>query len=156
MTRKIAVITLIAGLMAVPQIGAQAQPDFTGNWKQSNERCVPRRTGNVDLRIDHRDPKLIVETTMSREAAPARYAVQHYTTDGRASTSTGADGDEFHTSIVWQGQSLVFSVEEHEDGRVILSKEIWTLLEHEAVLKRVRESPDGDTQQMLIYTRQKP
>jgi hypothetical protein len=155
-TKRIAVIAFIAGLMASPQIGAQTQLDFTGNWEQNNERCVPRRAGNVVLRIDHRDPKLIVETTMLREPAPARHAVQHYTTDGRASISTGADGDEFHTSIVWQGQSLVFSVEEHEDGRVIHSKEIWTLLEHGAVLKRVRESPDGDTQQVLIYTRQIP
>ena len=67
--------------------------------------------------------------------------------------STGADGDEFHTSITWSGLSLVFAVEEHEDGRILLSKETWTLLENGAVLQRVRGRSDGGEKQTLIYTR---
>ena len=52
--------------------------------------------------------------------------MQRYTTDGKVSMSTGADGDEFHTSVVWKESSLVFSIEEHEDGRILLSRETWT------------------------------
>ena len=76
---------------------------------------------------------------MLRNSGPPRHAVQRYSTDGRTSVSTGADGDEFHTSVTWSGPSLVFAVEEHEDGRIILSKETWTLIENGAALERCRE-----------------
>ena len=74
--------------------------------------------------------------------------------------STGADGDEFHTAIVWQGSRLVFSMEEHEDGRVILSKETWTLVENGSALDIDRETSNVDgshtPNQTLIYLRQTP
>jgi hypothetical protein len=108
------------------------------------------------LRIDHNDPHLTVETTIVRSTGAARHAVQHYTTDGKVSVSTGADGDEFHTSIVQQDRSLIFSVEEHEDGRILLSREIWTLIETGAALERVREgAPNSGEKQTLIYLREK-
>ena len=160
MKRRLFFGLLLAILMAPPGICSQSNPDFSGTWKQSNERSIPNRMGNVTLHIDHRDPELTVETTILRSAAAPRHAVQRYTTDGKVSISTGADGDEFHTSIVWNGQSLIFSVEEHEDGRIILSKEIWTLIENGAALQRVRErenaSPAGAGKQTLIYLREAP
>jgi len=135
-------------------------PNFSGTWKQSNDRSVPPRKGEVTLRIDHRDPDLIVETTAQRASSPPRHAVQRYTTDGKTSISTGADGDEFHTSIVWNGPTLIFSIEEHEDGRIILSKETWTLIDNGAALQRDRElsdkSADGTRKQTLLYLRQPP
>jgi len=142
--------------LAVYAAVEQIRPDFAGTWKQSNDLCQPRRTGDVTLRIEQRDPEFIVETTILRDSALPRKAMQRYTTNGKVSISTGADGDEFHTSIVWVGQSLVFSVEEHEDGRIILSKEIWTLIDHGATLRRIRSASDGTARQTLIYTRQAP
>jgi hypothetical protein len=147
---------LSAVVMAPHEICAQTRPGFTGTWKQSNDRCLPRRTGDVTLRIEHRGPELTVETSILRGSAAPRHAVQRYTTDGQVSVSTGADGDEFHTSIVWNGQSLVFSVEEHEDGRILLSRETWTLIDDGSALQRVRERPDGGEKQTLIYLRQPP
>jgi len=144
-------------LLAPAALGAPPNPNFSGTWKLSDERSVPPRKGDVTLRIDQRDPSLIVETTAQRGAAPPRHAVQRYTTDGKISVSTGADGDEFHTSIVWSGPSLVFSIEEHEDGRVLLSKETWTLIDNGAALQRDRESLNpapGTQKQTLIYLRQ--
>jgi hypothetical protein len=88
-----------------------------------------------------------------RSSGPPRHAVQRYSTDGKTSVSTGADGDEFHTSVTWSGPSLVFAVEEHEDGRILLSKETWILLENGAVLQRVRAPSGGGEKQTLIYTR---
>jgi hypothetical protein len=160
MKRRTLLVLLLAVLMAPAGICSQAKPDFSGTWKQSNERSIPQRTGNVTLHIAHRDPELTVETTVIRGSAAPRHAEQRYTTDAKISVSTGADGDEFHTSIVWSGQSLVFSVEEHEDGRLILSRETWTLIENGAALQRVREglnpSPDGAGKQTLIYLREVP
>jgi len=160
MKRRMLFGLLLVVLMASPGICSQPNPDFSGTWKQSNERSVPRRMGNVTLHIEHRDPKLTVETTILRGSTAPRHAVQRYTTDGKVSVSAGADGDEFHTAIVWNGQSLIFSVEEHEHGRIILSKETWTLIENGAALQRVREggnaSPDGAGKQTLIYLREAP
>jgi len=80
--------------------------------------------------------------------------MQRYSTNGKTSVSTGADGDEFHTSITWSGPSLVLAIEEHEDGRILLSKESWTLIDNGTVLQRVRDRSEGRKQQTLIYIRQ--
>jgi len=122
---------------------AQGTPDFSGLWK---------RNGDVTLRIEHRGPELTVETSISRNSSRSRHAVQKYTTDGKISVSTGADGDEFHTSVVWKDFSLVFSIEEHEDGRVLPSKETWSLSEGGATLEKIRERPNGE-QQILFFRR---
>lgn len=132
---------------------AQTAPDFSGLWKQDNDRCLPKRGGDVMLRIDHHDPELTIETSISHGPVNSRHAIQKYTTDGRASISTGADGDEFHTAVAWKGSSLVFSIEEHEGGRILLSTETWSLVENGATLQRIRERPD-DEKQTLFYQRQ--
>jgi hypothetical protein len=58
-----------------------------------------------------------------------RHAVQRYTTDGAESKSIGADGDEFHSIVVWQGATLVFEIVELEDGRRLKSTEVWSLID---------------------------
>jgi hypothetical protein len=145
-------IALLAFFAAGAAAYAQP-PDFSGLWKQDNDRCQPKRSGDVTLRIQHREPEFTVETTISRGSDSPRHAVQRYATDGKVSVSTGADGDEFLTSVVWMGASLVFSIEEHEDGRILRSTETWSLLENGSVLRRIRERPDGD-KQVLFYRRE--
>ena len=141
-------------LTAIPVVAwPQNVPDFSGLWKQDNERCLPKRSGDVTLRIEHHDPEFTVETSISSESANSRHAVQKYTTDGTVSVSTGADGDEFHTSAVWKDLSLMFSIEEHEEGRILRSTEMWSLIENGATLQRTRERPDG-RRQILFYLRQ--
>jgi hypothetical protein len=129
---------------------AQATGDFSGVWKQDNDRCQPKRNGDVTLKIEHHDPELTVETSIARKSANSRHAVQKYTTDGKVSVSTGADGDEFLTSVVWKDSSLVFSIEEHEDGRILQSKETWSVIEDGATLERIRERPDGEKQTLFF------
>ena len=143
-------------LLAIPlSARSQVPSDFSGLWKQDNDRCQPKRSGDITLRIEHHGPELKVETSILRGAQAPRRAVQRYTTDGKVSVSTGADGDEFHTSAVWKGSDLVFSIEEHEDGHILLSKEKWSLIENGATLQRIRERPDGD-RQTLLYRREPP
>lgn len=129
---------------------SQGTPDFSGLWKQDNSRCQPKRNGDVALRIEHHGPELTVETSISRNSASSQHAVQKYTTDGKASVSTGADGDEFHTSVVWKDSSLVFSIEEHEDGRILQSKEIWFVIEEGTTLERIRERQNGEKQTLFF------
>ncbi len=129
---------------------SQGTQDFSGLWKQDNDRCQPRRNGDVTLRIEHHDPELTVETSISRNSSSSRHAVQKYTTDGKLSVSTGADGDEFNASVVWKDSSLVFSIEEHEDGRILQSKETWLVIEEGATLERIRERPNGEKQTLFF------
>jgi hypothetical protein len=152
-------LLLFAGVMAPSGICLPPNTDFSGTWKQSNERSTPARMGNVTLHIDHRDPDMTVETTILRGSGAPRHALQHYTTDGKSSLSAGADGDEFHTSVVWSEESLIFSVEEHEDGRIILSRETWTLIQNGDALERCRErngTQDRTGKQTIIYLRDAP
>jgi hypothetical protein len=155
--KRTLLVLLLAGMMGSSGICLQPNADFSGTWKQSDERSTPARTGNVILHIDHRDPDLTVVTTIQRGSAAPRHALQHYTTDGKSSISTGADGDEFHTSVVWSGQGLLFSVEEHEEGRIILSQETWTLIENGAALERCRERAGSRTgKETIMYIRESP
>lgn len=160
MKRRLILSLLLAILRAPAGICSQPDANFSGTWNLNGERSVPPRTGNVTLHIDQHDPELTVKTTIVHGSAAPRQAVQRYATDGKTSITTGADGDEFNTSVVWDGGSLVFSVEEHEDGRVILSRERWTLVENGAALQRVREgfnaSSHGAGKQTLIYLKEAP
>jgi len=122
---------------------AQTTPGFSGLWKQDNDRCKPKRSGDVTLHVEHHGPEFAVETTILRASSNPRHAVQNYSTDGKVSISTGTDGDEFHTSVVWRESSLVFSIEEHEAGRILRSKETWSLIENGATLQSTRERADG-------------
>lgn len=135
-------------------VPAEAGPEFSGMWRQDNERSQPKRSGEVVLRIEHHDPEVTVETTIAHGSGTTRHALQKYTTNGKASISTGADGDEFQTSVIWKDASLVFSIEEHEDGRILVSKEIWSLIEDGATLRRVRERPDGEKQVLFFRLEQ--
>ena len=128
----------------------QTVPDFSGLWKQDDDRCQPKRSGDVTLHIEYHNPELTIETSISHGSQISRHAVQKYTTDGKVSVSTGADGDEFHTSIIWKDSSLVFAIEEHEDGRILHSQETWSLIENGATLQRIRERANGE-KQILFY-----
>jgi hypothetical protein len=61
---------------------------------------------------------------------------------------------QFHTSVVWKDSSLLFSFEEHEKGRILLSTETWSLIENDSALQRSRERPDQG-KQVLIFHRQR-
>lgn len=143
----LSILLLSATVLAAP---AQAEPDLSGLWKQDNDRCQPKRGVDVTLRIEHHDPSLTVETLIAPDSSTSRRAIQNYTTGGKVSRSTGADGDEFDTSVVWKDQSLLFSIEEHEDGNILQSKETWSVIEDGATLKRIRERPNGEKQTLFF------
>src|ERR1700761_233325 len=83
------VLSLLLLLMLPSSARPQTHPDFSGMWKQDNDRCQPKRNGQVTLRIEHHGPELKVETTILRGSQTPRRAVQQYTTDGNVSVSTG-------------------------------------------------------------------
>lgn len=128
-------------------------PDFSGQWKQDNDICVPKRSGDVTLHIQHHEPELSIETSISNGSANPRRAIQKYTTDGKTSMSIGADGDEFHTAVVWRDSSLVFSIEEHEGSSILRSTETWSLIEKGVTLQKITDRTNGK-KQIRFYRRQ--
>jgi hypothetical protein len=141
---------LLIAAIAFNLMAEGPMPNFSGTWKQSNEQSSPKRTGDVTLRIEHHDPELVIETTS--KGLIARHALQHYTTDGKESKSIGADGDEFHSIVVWNDGALAFDILEIEGGKRLKSTELWSLTDGGMSLKRVRRTKKaGD--QTLIYRR---
>ena len=63
-----------------------------------------------------------------------------YQIGGEELVYTGLDGDEFHTKLRWDGENLVFDTVEHERGKEIVSKQIWTLAEGGTVLRELKQS----------------
>jgi hypothetical protein len=117
MERRSFLVWLPVLLLAPAGICVPPNPNFSGTWKQSNERCTPTRTGDVTLYIDHRDPDLTVKTIVLRSSGSPR----------------------------------------HEDGRIILSKETWKLIENGNALERSRErNGDRAGKQTIIYLREAP
>jgi hypothetical protein len=55
----------------------QTAPDFSGMWKQDNDRCQPKRSGDVTLHIEHHNPELTVETSISHGAQISRHACRN-------------------------------------------------------------------------------
>lgn len=146
-------LSILLFLAITVAAGPQSASDFSGMWKQDNDRCMPKRSGDVTLHINHHDPELTIETSISHDSVKSRRAIQKYTTDGRPSVSTGADGDEFSTAVARKGSSLVFSIDEHERGGILRSTEIWSLIENGATLQRIRERASGE-KLVLFYQRQ--
>ena len=62
------------------------------------------------------------------------------------------DAEDRGDGIEGENEVGQFHGDEHEDERILLSKETWTLLENGAVLRRVRQRSGGG-QQTLIYIR---
>jgi hypothetical protein len=149
---RISLSILFLLLTMAVSAGAQSAPGISGLWKQDNDRCQPKRKADVTLRIEHYLPELTVETSISRSSGNARHAVQKYTTDGIVSVSTGPDGEEFHTSVVWKDASPIFSIEEHEDSRILRSNETWSVIEDGATLERTPMGDDGK-KEILFFRR---
>jgi hypothetical protein len=131
---------LLALLCLLPGLLAGQRPDFSGTWKLA---------GEATLRIEHHDPELVVETLKK-----GKRALQRYTTDGRETTSTGIDGDECHTLLLWRrGGQLFFDIQEHERGKIVKSTETWSLIDGGLKLKRERVTVKAPKGRTLIYTR---
>lgn len=58
---------------------AQATSDFSGLWEQDNDRCQPKRAGDVMLHIDHHGAEIVVETSIAHISPHSKRAVQKYT-----------------------------------------------------------------------------
>jgi hypothetical protein len=136
---------------------AQDRPDFSGTWRQVNERTVPRpkdKSYSYRTVVDQHDSVLdvVVSVVGGREQGELRL---HYSIGGGELVYTGLDHDEFHTTVRWRGQELVFDTVEYERGQKVLVTETWSLLEGGHTLKRVKEENGQDKHSTRVYILEK-
>ncbi|MGA9355642.1 MAG: hypothetical protein WBV46_18280 [Terriglobales bacterium] len=164
MAAFISVSSFISLLLTI-SVNAQAPIDFSGHWGAQTSSGARR-----ELDIEQNGQSLVVKTivTNSQEANSvgtnsqgknsqgSRQMEVKYVIGGAETSYTGLDGDEFRTSVRWDGSTLVFDTVEHEDGRDIPERAVWALVENRNALQVARQSgKTTKTSQTLIrYVRQ--
>jgi len=100
----------------------QSSTDFTGHWQEKTKSGMQR-----DLEIEQNSRNLRVKTVVTNSEETRNLEVK-YEIGGPETTYTGLDGDQFRSSVRWDGKTLVFDTTEHEAGSEIPQKTVWTLL----------------------------
>ena len=100
---------------------AQSPTNFTGHWRQETNSG-----GQRQLEIEQNSKGLRVKTIQTNSQGTRQLEVK-YEIEGAPTTYTGLDGDNFRSSVHWDGGTLVFETIEHEDGSEIPQKTVWTL-----------------------------
>ncbi len=128
---------------------------MAGTWQQNNERCVPpprNKSYSYKMTVELSDNILRVHIT-SNNGHGERQSDFTYEIGGKELVYIGSDGDEFHATVHWDGDSLVFEIVEHEGVRLIRSQDTWTLIDSGKSLQRVRESPDERSKVVYVLER---
>ena len=111
-------------------VSGQTPIDFTGHWRQRTNSGIQRQ-----LEVEQKGKSLRVKTVITNSEGTRNLEVQ-YEIGGSETTYKGLDGDEFRSSVHWNGSNLVFDTIEHEAGTEVPQKAVWTL------------SADGNTLQV--------
>jgi len=108
-------------LVLAASTNAQTPTDFTGRWRQQTKPGTLRQ-----LEVEQKSSTLRVKTMVSNSEGTRNLEVR-YEIGGPETTYKGLDGDEFRSSVRWDGPTLVFDTIEHEDASEIPQKVVWTL-----------------------------
>jgi hypothetical protein len=99
----------------------QSLTDFNGHWQQKPDSGTHR---HLEIQQNGRD--LRVKTVVASSQGTRNLEVK-YEIGGSETTYVGLDGDQFRSSVRWDGNALVFDTIEDEAGGKIPQKTIWTL-----------------------------
>ena len=109
-------------LFLVSSVNGQTATNFTGHWQQKTTSGAQRY-----LEVEQNGQNLRVKTVVTNAQGTRNLEVK-YEIGGPEATYTGLDGDQFRSSVHWEGNALVFDITEHEAGSEIPQKTVWTLL----------------------------
>lgn len=113
-------------------VSGQSLTDFTGHWQEKTKSGMQRH-----LEIEQNGRNLRVKTVVTNSEGTRNLEVK-YEIGGPETAYTGLDGDQFRSSVRWDGKTLVFDTTEHEAGSEIPQKTVWTLLGDGDVLQMDR------------------
>lgn len=131
-------------------VNAQTPSDFTGHWRQQTNSETQRQ-----LDIEQNGQSLLVKAMVTNSQGTRHLEVK-YVIGGPETSYKGLDGDEFRSSVRWDGSTLVFDTVEHEGGREIPEKAVWTLLGDRNTLQVARQSAKSarTAHSLTTYVRQ--
>ena len=142
-------MVILFALMLVVSANGQT-PDFTGHWRQQTGSKAQRQ-----LDIEQNGQTLQVKTTVTTSKG-SRHLEVTYHIGGPKTVYKGLDGDEFHSSLHWEGNALAFDTIEHEDGKELPETTVWSLSEDRNTLQVKRRSTKsaGKGESVTAYVRQ--
>lgn len=142
-------VTLFSSvLLCIPAVAQQQQhPDFSGTWKQNNERSQRKSQTVYTNKILWQEPELHV-TTMTEGTRGEFAYTRAYTIGAAPKLRHNKDGEDKQQAVKWDGDALVFDTTEGDRHTV----ETWRLSEGGRVLTKTIQK--GNTQQVYILEKQ--
>ena len=134
----------------------QVKPNFSGTWKQNNEKSKLAPDAPVWIhKIEQKGTYLNVTTTITGSRGVSSHE-NAYTTDGKKQITKDRGGDSLTQSVEWEGNTLVFLAVEKERGHTLTTREVWTLSDDDRTLVKTRHliGPRGVTDQKYVYDKQ--
>jgi hypothetical protein len=127
-------LSIFSLLFLAISVCGQSATDFAGHWRQATNSATHRQ-----LEVQQNGKNLLVETIVTDSQGTRRLEVK-YEIGGPQVSYTGLDGDQFRSSVHWDSSALVFDTIEHEDGKDLPQKTVWTLSADRNTLQIDRES----------------
>lgn len=137
--------------------GAQAKPNFSGEWKlnvsKSDFGAMPAPDSRTD-KIAHADPELKDTTTQSGQMGEVTAELK-YSTDGKETTNS-IRGNEIKSTAKWEGDELAIAGRGSFQGADITLNDRWSLSADNKTLTIMRHvtSPMGETDQKIVLEKQ--
>jgi hypothetical protein len=144
-------------LVALAVVQAQAKSDFSGTWKASTSKSdfgpMPPPDSMVE-KIVHEDPSIKINIAQTGGQGDMTYDMA-YTTDGKECVNTFA-GNEFKTTLKWDGDALVSDTKGSFDGNDFTAKDRWTLSDggKTMTVERHIATAMGDFEMKLVFEKQ--
>jgi hypothetical protein len=131
--------------------------DLSGNWKldvkKSTFGVLPVPVSRT-INIIHREPLLKLQITEDT-GTEKRSQTLEYTTDGKDCVNK-VRGNDFHSTLRWEGSSLVVDTEGVYQGNKFRATDRWSLSQDQKtiVIERSASNDNGETHQKLILEKQ--
>ena len=153
-SRLFSLMFLVAALALVQ---AQAKPDFSGTWKADTAKSdfgpMPPPDSMVE-KIVHEDPSLKVNIAQTGGQGDMTYDMA-YTTDGKECVNN-FQGNEFKTTLKWDGDALVGNTKGSFDGTDFTATDRWELSDSGKIMTVTRHisTDSGDFDMKMIFNKQ--
>lgn len=150
-------ITLALLTAAVAMVQAQAKTDFTGTWKANTSKSdfgpMPP-PDSITEKVAHEDPSIKINIAQVGGQGDMTYDMA-YTTDGKECVNT-VGGNEFKTTLQWEGDDLVADTKGSFDGNDFTAKDRWALADAGKTMTITRHisTAMGEFDMKLVFEKQ--
>jgi hypothetical protein len=157
-TRRIAALAAALVITGAAALGAQAKPDFSGEWVLNRQgSTLPPPVSNVEsgvVRIEHREPSFTFQRSYVIAGAP-RDAGFTRRTDGAESSETGPQGLTTVSTLRWDGAALVLAMRIKGPGFEATNDVRYELVDGGRRLRATEQGrgPQGNHDAVWVYDR---